>query len=94
MLNAANEIAVAGFLRGDLGFLDIARIVEHALAATADRPLRCVDDVLEVDREARRSAAAEITRMKRGGVTASAPTLAPAPSRSDGEGPDAVRRRR
>lgn len=62
VLNAANEVAVAGFLRGALGFLDIARIVEHALDATADRPLRCVDDVLEVDREARRSAAAEITR--------------------------------
>ena len=33
VLNAANEVAVARFLAGDLGFLDIARVVEHGMAA-------------------------------------------------------------
>ena len=31
-LNAANEIAVAAFLRGQIGFYDIAHLCEHALA--------------------------------------------------------------
>ena len=32
VLNAANEIAVAAFLRGQILFTDIARVVEHSLA--------------------------------------------------------------
>ena len=31
ILNAANEIAVARFLRDDIEFLDLPRVVEHAL---------------------------------------------------------------
>jgi 1-deoxy-D-xylulose-5-phosphate reductoisomerase len=62
-LNAANEIAVDAFLRGRIRFLDIARLVETALAdVTAAEPAliaktpSSLDDVAEVDRAARRAA--------------------------------------
>ncbi|MGB3809530.1 MAG: 1-deoxy-D-xylulose-5-phosphate reductoisomerase, partial [Parvibaculum sp.] len=54
-LNAANEIAVAAFLGGHIGFLDIASIVESVLAkasrvngAPAD-----LEEIYEIDRIAR-----------------------------------------
>ncbi len=59
VLNAANEVAVAAFLGGAVGFLDIARIVENTLAAGIGGSLRSLEDVLDVDREARGIAAAE-----------------------------------
>ncbi len=34
VLNAANEVAVAAFLAGRIGFLDIARVVEDVMVAT------------------------------------------------------------
>ncbi len=53
ILSAANEIAVAGFLDGRVGFLDIARIVAQTLEAGAMgqwlRPLRGLDDILSAD---------------------------------------------
>jgi 1-deoxy-D-xylulose-5-phosphate reductoisomerase len=54
ILNAANEVAVAGFLAGEIGFLDIARGVEHALAAVAAPPPASLADVRMLDAEARR----------------------------------------
>ncbi|MGO8920029.1 MAG: 1-deoxy-D-xylulose-5-phosphate reductoisomerase [Stellaceae bacterium] len=53
VLNAANEVAVAAFLEGRIGFLDIAAIVEDALAALPDRRIDSLDDVYDCDREAR-----------------------------------------
>ncbi|MCW2960906.1 MAG: 1-deoxy-D-xylulose 5-phosphate reductoisomerase [Thermoleophilia bacterium] len=38
VLNAANEVAVEAFLAGQLGFLQIAEIVEHALTSVGDQP--------------------------------------------------------
>jgi 1-deoxy-D-xylulose-5-phosphate reductoisomerase len=58
ILNAANEVAVDGFMAGKIGFLDIARTVEDTLAATDRLPLATLDDVLEVDAIARRAACA------------------------------------
>ncbi|MBM3506313.1 MAG: 1-deoxy-D-xylulose-5-phosphate reductoisomerase [Alphaproteobacteria bacterium] len=58
ILNAANEVAVEGFMAGRIGFLDIARTVEETLAATDHTPLATLDDVLEVDAIARRAARA------------------------------------
>jgi 1-deoxy-D-xylulose-5-phosphate reductoisomerase len=53
VLNAANEIAVAAFLGGGIGFLDIAAIVEESLQ-TLDRPaIAALDDVYDMDRAAR-----------------------------------------
>ena len=52
-LNAANEVAVEGFLGSKIGFLTIAEIVEEVLTAMAGRSLESLEDVLEIDREAR-----------------------------------------
>lgn len=53
VLNAANEVAVHGFLEGRLGFLDIARLVERTLELVSGRPLMTLADVFEVDTLAR-----------------------------------------
>ena len=53
VLNAANEIAVAAFLAGKIGFLDIARLVERAIEQTAARAPHSIADVLDIDRTAR-----------------------------------------
>ena len=53
VLNAANEIAVAAFLAGRIGFLDIARLVERALERTASPAPRSIAEVLDIDRDAR-----------------------------------------
>ncbi len=56
VLNAANEVAVAAFLEGRLGFLGIAGLVEATLSACGDligQEPQVVDDILELDQEAR-----------------------------------------
>jgi 1-deoxy-D-xylulose-5-phosphate reductoisomerase len=55
-LNAADEVAVAAFLEGSIGFTDIPRIVEDVLAATSSGKLESIGKVLEADTEARRLA--------------------------------------
>ena len=57
LLNAANEVAVAKFLAGEIGFLDIARTVEGTIEKAEPLPLETLDDVLAADAEARRIAA-------------------------------------
>ncbi len=57
ILNAANEVAVAGFLDGRLGFLGIADVVERTLETIDAVSLGGLDDVWRIDREARRLAA-------------------------------------
>jgi 1-deoxy-D-xylulose-5-phosphate reductoisomerase len=51
--NAANEVAVAAFLEGRIGFLDIAALVEQALDRTDGAPARDLDELHESDRRAR-----------------------------------------
>jgi 1-deoxy-D-xylulose-5-phosphate reductoisomerase len=61
--NAANEVAVAAFLEGRLGYLGIPATIEAVLDAhRASRPTapRDVDDVVAADQWARARAAAEI----------------------------------
>ncbi len=59
VLNAANEIAVAAFLEGELSFLGIAELVERVLDAGASADIGYgssdieLDDVLAADRWAR-----------------------------------------
>ncbi len=55
LLNAANEIAVAAFLARRIGFLDIAALVERALAQVAPPAPRSIAEVLDIDRAARDS---------------------------------------
>jgi 1-deoxy-D-xylulose-5-phosphate reductoisomerase len=56
ILNAANEVAVQGFLDGRIGFLDIERIVETTLSALPHAPPGDLDDVRHIDAQARRLA--------------------------------------
>jgi 1-deoxy-D-xylulose-5-phosphate reductoisomerase len=53
ILNAANEVAVAAFLDGAIGFLDIAAIVEESLVTLARTPISALDHVYDTDRAAR-----------------------------------------
>jgi 1-deoxy-D-xylulose-5-phosphate reductoisomerase len=55
-LNAADEVAVAAFLAGSIGFNDIPRIIEEVLAGTNSGKLESVKEVLEADADARRLA--------------------------------------
>lgn len=55
ILNGANEVAVARFLAGKLGFLEIAQVVEQALRTVARPPLT-LEGVFQADTLARRAA--------------------------------------
>tara|TARA_B100001564_G_scaffold109141_1_gene90505 strand:- start:356 stop:1531 length:1176 start_codon:yes stop_codon:yes gene_type:complete len=56
VLNAANEVAVARFLRDELTFLDLPRVVEHALERVTPLSKPSLDDLWASDAEARRVA--------------------------------------
>ncbi len=60
VLNAANEIAVAAFLDGRVGFLEIAAIVEDILDSYDPAAPATLDDVLVIDAGARRLAAERV----------------------------------
>ena len=56
VLNGANEAAVERFLKGEIGFYDIPRLVERALAAVPVVQAPLLDDILAADRAARAAA--------------------------------------
>ena len=57
ILNAANEVAVAAFLAGQIRFTRIAALVEETLARSNDAPRPAnLEEVLAVDQSARRQA--------------------------------------
>lgn len=60
VLNAANEVAVAAFLEGRIGFHDIAALVESALERVSGGPGDDLAAVLEADRHARAEVAAAL----------------------------------
>lgn len=53
IMNGANEAAVDLFLRDKIGFLDIAQLVEHALAVVPAQSAENLEAVLEADQAAR-----------------------------------------
>lgn len=53
VLNAANEVSVGLFLKGEIGFTDIAHIVEKLMKIHTVNINPCLDDIIEVDRWAR-----------------------------------------
>ncbi len=63
VLNAANEIAVAAFLAGAIGFLDIAHIVEAALSGYTPSQPNDLAALFMVDADARRYATEEIRKI-------------------------------
>ena len=64
-LNAADEVAVAAFLEGSIGFNDIPRIIEDVLNATNSGKLESIGKVLEADAEARRLAQLRVAKGKK-----------------------------
>jgi 1-deoxy-D-xylulose-5-phosphate reductoisomerase len=56
VFNAANEVAVAGFLAGDLPFTSIAAVIDTVLAAHQPNAVDSLETVLVADREARLAA--------------------------------------
>jgi 1-deoxy-D-xylulose-5-phosphate reductoisomerase len=60
VLNAADEVAVAAFLDGRLGFLGITEVVSATLETADWRPLETVEDVIAADRDGREIAASFI----------------------------------
>jgi len=56
VLNAANEVAVAAFLARQIGFLDIATVVEAVMASFSATAVTTIAEVLDVDARARREA--------------------------------------
>jgi 1-deoxy-D-xylulose-5-phosphate reductoisomerase len=62
VLNAANEVAVQLFLAGQIGFLQIIQLVEKVMGAHRSIPRPGLEDILKVDREARRKAAEYVAR--------------------------------
>jgi 1-deoxy-D-xylulose-5-phosphate reductoisomerase len=60
VLNAANEVAVHAFLRDELGFNDIADVIEGTLEQLPAAPVRAFESLYEADRAARELAGAQI----------------------------------
>ena len=57
ILNAANEIAVASFLGGQIGFTEIAGLVEQTIERAVAGAPSSIEDVIQVDLETRRAVA-------------------------------------
>jgi 1-deoxy-D-xylulose-5-phosphate reductoisomerase len=60
ILNAANEVAVAAFLRKRIGFTEIAHVIEGVLGHVESAEARDLECVLEADSLARSSAAQRV----------------------------------
>lgn len=58
VMNAADEVAVELFLSGNIGFLDIARVVARTMEAHSPVPSPNLDEICAVDAEARLTARA------------------------------------
>ena len=64
-LNAADEMAVASFLEGEIGFDQIPRVIEDVLAETNSAALGSIHSVLEADALARTTARERIASVKK-----------------------------
>jgi len=56
VLNGANEIAVASFLKGRIGFLDIPELIEKTVEMHKPYPTDSIEAVMEADKWARETA--------------------------------------
>jgi 1-deoxy-D-xylulose-5-phosphate reductoisomerase len=62
-LNAADEVAVAAFLKGSIAFDEIPRIIEDAVSASNSGKLGSIHEVLQADSEARRYAQERVEKL-------------------------------
>jgi 1-deoxy-D-xylulose-5-phosphate reductoisomerase len=72
MLNAANEVAVAAFLAGKIGFMDIARTIGHIIdrCQQAGAPaLDSIEAALRADADARQNAEQFIAQLPHSAVS-------------------------
>jgi 1-deoxy-D-xylulose-5-phosphate reductoisomerase len=53
VLNGANEVAVASFVQGRIGFLDIPELIEKAMARHRPHAISSIEAVMEADQWAR-----------------------------------------
>jgi 1-deoxy-D-xylulose-5-phosphate reductoisomerase len=65
-LNAADEVAVAAFLDGEIGFDEIPRLIEDVLSATKTGKMESIKQVLATDLEARRATRERVDQIHRG----------------------------
>ncbi|HWI22079.1 MAG TPA: 1-deoxy-D-xylulose-5-phosphate reductoisomerase [Baekduia sp.] len=65
VLNAANEVAVAAFLGGDIPFTGIPEVIDATLQALPGEPISSFDTLYSADRAARDVAAERITAASR-----------------------------
>ena len=63
-INATNEIAVASFLNGEIGFCDIYRVNAQVLAKASLGSLKSVQEIMDQDAEARRLAKQSISELR------------------------------
>ena len=63
VLNAANEVAVAAFLQGQIGFTKIHHVNADTLSDVNLTDVRSLDDLLELDQRARRKALSHINAL-------------------------------
>jgi 1-deoxy-D-xylulose-5-phosphate reductoisomerase len=61
-LNAADEVAVAAFLKREIGFTDISKVVERTMNETPDRHPESIEEVLAIDSQARSLAQEQLPR--------------------------------
>ncbi len=62
-LNAADEVAVAAFLEGTIGFLDIPATIKIVVGETPARVPESIREVLETDADARQRAHGQVERL-------------------------------
>ncbi len=60
VLNASNEVAVGAFLQGRIGFTDISVVIEAAMNTIEQCEISDIENVLNIDNEARKVAEAQI----------------------------------
>jgi 1-deoxy-D-xylulose-5-phosphate reductoisomerase len=73
-LNAADEVAVAAFLEGSIGFPEIPATIEAIVAETAGRIPESIFEVLSLDADARRRARSRIQQAGLRGNAAQTPS--------------------
>jgi len=64
ILNAANEIAVASFLADELGFLQIAEVIEETLQKMPWKKVKDIEEFFEIDKQARELTLAQVRSKK------------------------------
>ncbi|MHB8457885.1 MAG: 1-deoxy-D-xylulose-5-phosphate reductoisomerase, partial [Acidimicrobiales bacterium] len=64
-LNAANEVAVAAFLEGRIGWLEISEVVSDVLNVFEPTELLAIEEVLEADAQARAAATSAVAARSR-----------------------------